>query len=204
MDDLSLSVQLSSVGQGEATLDDARISPTEKQFAAIYEERFDLVWRLLSRLGVRAIDLDDAAQEVFLALHHSLPRFRGDSSLKTWIVGITLRVASATFRRRRDGAPSSAQQLEPADPRPDPFEIAARSEAVRALYDVLDELDDEKREVLVLVDIEGMTLAEVEESTLVNVNTLSSRLRAARRQFDTALRRRQARERSKVRANATR
>jgi RNA polymerase sigma-70 factor, ECF subfamily len=197
---VSLSVQFGSATPPEAPSDEGRLLPTDTQFTAIYEEHFDLVWRLLSRLGVRPSDLDDAVQEVFLALHHSLPRFRGDSSLKTWIVGIALRVAAANFRRRRNRDSGSGSESELVDPNPDPFEAMARTEAVRTLYAVLDELDAEKREVLVLVDIEGMNLAEVEQSMQVNVNTLASRLRAARKQFDAALRRRRARERSKGRA----
>jgi RNA polymerase sigma-70 factor (ECF subfamily) len=168
-------------------------------FTAIYEQHFDLVWRLLRRLGVRASDVDDALQEVFLALHHSLPRFRGDCSLKTWIVGITLRVASATTRRQSARQQPAWSETELLDPSPDPFDEMARSEAVQALYAVLDELDPDKREVFVLAEIEEMSLGDVAKILDANVNTLSSRLRAARKQFDAALRRRQAQERSKVR-----
>lgn len=194
------SLQLSPVAAAEVSArGELHLQAGDITFTAIYEQHFDLVWRLLNRLGVRASDVDDALQEVFLALHHSLPRFRGDCSLKTWIVGITLRVASATVRRQRARQQASSSESELPDPSPDPFDKIVRSEAVQALYAVLDELDPDKRAVFVLAEIEEMNVTDVAKVLDVNVNTLSSRLRAARKQFDAALRRRQAQARSKVR-----
>ena len=59
---------------------------------------------------------------------------------------------------------------------------------------LLSELDDAKRVVFVLAEIEEMTLAEIADIVAANVNTVASRLRAARRDFEKALSRFRGRE----------
>jgi RNA polymerase sigma-70 factor (ECF subfamily) len=131
--------------------------------------------------------VNDAAQEVFIVVHRRLPDFEARSSLKTWIFGIALRVASEERRsaRRRPEAPLDSDL--PARAVSDPHEDVARAQAVRVLYALLDELSDEKREVFVLAELEQMTAPEIAELLSINLNTVYSRLRAARRDFDAAL-----------------
>src|SRR4051812_40957718 len=69
-------------------------APVSFDFETVYEEHFDLVWRTLERLGVASSAVDDALQDVFLVVHRRLGGFEGRSSLRTWIFGITLRIAS--------------------------------------------------------------------------------------------------------------
>jgi RNA polymerase sigma factor (sigma-70 family) len=76
-----------------------------------------------------------------------------------------------------------------------PHESAAKSEAVRMLHAILDELEDDKREVFILSELEQMTVPEIAEAVGINVNTAYARLRSARTSFDEALERQRARER---------
>jgi RNA polymerase sigma-70 factor (ECF subfamily) len=62
-----------------------------------------------------------------------------------------------------------------------------RLEASDLVSRLLDTLDDTKREVFVLAELEGMTMAEIAEATSTNPNTVSARLRAARAAFECAL-----------------
>lgn len=166
------------------------------RFDAVYDEHFDLVWRSLRRLGVPPESLDDAAQEVFLVVHRRLSEFKGRSSLKTWVVGISVRVASDFRRRQRRKEPASEPLGEELlDQRPGPDELAAQSEALRLLDATLRELDDEKREVFVLAELEHLSAPEISLALDLNVNTVYSRLRAARRLFEEALERRTGGER---------
>jgi RNA polymerase sigma-70 factor (ECF subfamily) len=80
-----------------------------------------------------------------------------------------------------------------------PDAMLARTEAIELLGLLLDELDDDLREVFVLSDIEEMTAAEIAEVVGANVNTVYSRLRAARRSFDASLERARARDRWRLR-----
>ncbi len=158
-------------------------------FDQLYDQSFELVWRLLRRLGVAESSLDDAVQDVFLIVHRRMDEFERRSEARTWIAGIAIRVA-ADYRRhlRRKGG------LEPlgggqADPRSDPHLAAVQAEALRQLYQVLGELDDQRREVFVLAELEQLTAPEISRTLGLNVNTVYTRLRTARRVFDQALRR---------------
>lgn len=168
-------------------------------FDDLYDEHLPFVWRSLRRLGVREACLDDAAQEVFLVVHRRLPEFEGRSSMKTWLFGILLRVAR-TFRRTAQRLPPAEAPLAEddegaADPQaPMPDEHAARSEAMRALEELLDEVGEEKREVFVLAELEQMTAPEIAEATGIGLSNVYGRLRAARREFEQAVARRRARD----------
>jgi RNA polymerase sigma-70 factor (ECF subfamily) len=165
------------------------------EFEAVYEQHFDLVWRTLRRLGVASSAVDDALQDVFLVAYRKLGEFEQRSSLRTWLFGITLRVASDYLRRGR-----RHEQTAPLDPdlrddaALDPLEQRARSEAVELLYAALGELDPEKRAAFVLAELEEMTIAEVSLAVGANINTVSSRVKAGRRQFEAALRRLRAKD----------
>ena len=152
-------------------------------FDEVYEQHVDFVWRALRGLGIQGPHLDDAVQDVFVVVHRRLCTFEGRSKMTTWLFGIAMRVARNYRRERRlDDDPAAVERV--SDERPSPFEEAARSEAVQLLERVLDALDDKKRIVFVLMDIEQMTAEEVAALLDINVNTVYSRRRFARMEFD--------------------
>ena len=167
----------------------------ELDFTALYEGHFDFVWRSVRRLGVVDALLDDAVQDVFVVVHRRLHDFEGRSTVKSWIFGIARRVAKDYRRRasRKDRGKVPADGL--ADLRElGPAELAQRAEARQLLYNMLDGLDEQKREVFVLAELEEMTVPEIAEAIGANVNTVYSRLRAARRAFEQQVTRHLARE----------
>jgi RNA polymerase sigma-70 factor, ECF subfamily len=164
-------------------------------FETVYEEHFAFVWRTVRRLGVPERSVDDAVQDVFVVVHRRLRSFEGRSSVRTWLYGIARRVAHD--HRRRVGRKERGEALpdglaDPAAPSPD--REVARLEAARLLYSILEGLDDEKREVFVLAELEQMTVPEIAEATGVNLNTVYSRLRAARQAFEAGVARVRARD----------
>jgi RNA polymerase sigma-70 factor (ECF subfamily) len=163
-------------------------------FDAIYEEHARFVWRSLSRLGVAEPQLSDAMQEVFLVVHRRLGEFEHRSSLRTWLFGVVLRVASQARRqgRRRVLEPLQADFVDAtAD---SPYDDAARAEAARTLYRLLDELSPDQRAVFVLVELEQMTLPDAADAVSANLHTAASRLKAARRKFEAAVKRHRAKD----------
>lgn len=169
-------------------------------FEEIYDSCFDFVWRNARRLGVADAQIDDAVQEVFLVVHRRLHEFEGRSSVKTWLFGILAKVASdhrRSVRRKSPHARSPGGAVE-ADTVPDstrsPDRHLAKSEGVRLLHRVLDELDDDKRAVFVLAELEQMTAPEIAEALGQNVNTVYARLRAARSDFNEIAVRERARD----------
>lgn len=169
-------------------------------FESVYEQNFKFVWRAARRLGIDPGDTDDVVQEVFVVAHRKLPEFEGRSQVKTWLLKILVRVVRHYFRtqQRKPGhRPSSAQgELDILrDPRTrGPSEAAERREAVRVLDRLLSRMDSEKREVFVLAEIEQLSSVEIAEVLGTNINTIYSRLRAARQEFERAVTRFQTRE----------
>lgn len=168
-------------------------------FEDVYDEHAELVWRGLRRLGVAESSVDDAVQEVFVVVHRRLPEFEGRSTLRTWLFGIMLGVARNVRRSARRRAPEGALAAEVGDeiPAPDsrgPEGRAEDAEAIRTLHALLDELDEDKRAVLVMADLEEMTAPEIAAALSLNVNTVYARIRAARQAFEQAVQRHRAKE----------
>lgn len=188
-------------GQGASSREPPAAGAVPCAFEDLYNEHVDFVWRSLRRLGVSEAGIDDAVQDVFLVVHRRLGAFEGRSSLKTWLFGIVLRVARTHRRSARRKSPcerapgliSDPESVEgPRAERPDAK--TERSEAVRVLYALLDELSDDKREVFVLAELEQMTAPEIAEALGANVNSIYSRLRVARQEFEKAVQRHRARD----------
>lgn len=161
----------------------------------IYEESFDFVWRSARRMGVAESSVDDVVQEVFLVAHRRLADFEGRSRVETWLFGILLRVVSDHRRtlRRKGGLAPLPEALADDSTARCPAERAETREKVRLLHALLDTLDDDKRAVFVLSELEQLTAPEIAEALGVNLNTVYSRLRVARKKFDEALARHRAR-----------
>ena len=163
-----------------------RPSPTEHagaelDFAAVYDDHVDLVWRALRRLGVPEGAIEDATQDVFLVVHRRLGEFEGRSTLSTWVYGIAVGVARnhRRTRRRRPEHPSDGIEDELVASNASPERGAADAEAVALLERLLATLDADKREVFVLAELEELTAPEIGAALSLNVNTVYTRLRAA-------------------------
>jgi RNA polymerase sigma-70 factor (ECF subfamily) len=176
------------------------VRPPVPGLAQIYAEHCDFVWRNLRRMGVQEASIDDAVQEVFLVVHRRLADFEARSQVKTWLFWIVLRVAQTQRRnlRRRNAhlpdVPTFDLEAVANIEQESPLELVARREAVTLLHQLLATLDDDKRAMLVLVELEQMSVPEAAEALGINLNTAYSRLRMARNAFEEAIVRHRARE----------
>jgi len=165
-------------------------------FDAFYDTHVTFIWRNARRLGVADSSLDDVVQDVFLVAHRRLSEVEQPESLRAWILSILIRVVRdhrRTLRRKDPHQRSTTPVVDPeelADTRAvNPQEAAEHTDAVRLLHAMLNTLDDAKREVFVFAELEEMTEKEIAEALGENANTVHSRLRAARRDFDRAVHR---------------
>jgi len=165
-------------------------------FAEVFRTYSQFVWRVLLRMGVSEADVEDVAQEVFLGIHRNLPRFEGRCSLRTWVYGICHRRA-VDYRRR-----AYTRYEVPTDEPPDAGHDGGQDDgldlahAKASLNQVLDSLDDDKRAVFVLFEIEQIPMEEVAEIVGCPLQTAYSRLYAARRKVDAAAARIRAQRRT--------
>jgi RNA polymerase sigma-70 factor, ECF subfamily len=161
--------------------------PCSVAFDDVYRESFAFVFRNVKRLGVHESAVDDVVQEVFMVVHRRLADYDGRAPIKAWVYGIVSRVVSDHRRRWRRKAslvePPPEDWASPAPPSLEPNRMAEQRERARLCLRLLDGLDDDKREVLVLVELEQMTVPEIAAAIGANINTVYSRLKAARREF---------------------
>jgi RNA polymerase sigma-70 factor (ECF subfamily) len=175
----------------------------QASFLDLYEEHMPFVWNGVRRLGVPESAVEDVVQEVFLVVHKKLGDFEGRSSLRTWLFGIAIRVVRR-YRRTQRSRGMSMTDSSDVDSFADaagssPQQSAERGQMIEMLYRLLDELDDDKREVLVLSELEQMTAPEIAEVTGANLNTVYWRLRTARQEFERRVARYQARREAGLR-----
>ncbi len=148
-----------------------------------YVEHHAFVWRVLARIGVPQSSLEDALHEVFIVLHRRRTDFDGRSSVRTWLHGIATRIGLRWRARARREPPPPPCNFGP----PDPESVASDAEALARVEAALARLAPERREVFVLCELEDMTGEEVAVVLNMNRNTVYSRLRLARRDFQLAL-----------------
>lgn len=182
----------------EATNTSTEVAASEgvPAFEEVFQTYAAFVWRVLLRLGVPEADVEDVAQEVFLGVHRNLSRFEGRCSLRTWVYGICHRRA-VDYRRRAHTRYEVATE-EPPDRGVEPSqEEGVDLDSARAqLNQILDTLDDDKRAVFVLFEVEQVPMEEVAEIVGCPLQTAYSRLYAARRKIDAAATRLRAQRRA--------
>lgn len=152
-------------------------------------EHGDAVYRLaLSVVRDKSL-AEDIAQETLIKAWLALPTFRGDSSLRGWILRIAHNTAISTIRRRR------AVVIDPHDIPEAPTKIERSVESRVQSEVVMDDfvqalelLDDLSRSIVVLRELEGLSYDEIGQVLDVPLPTVKTRLLRARRKLGAALR----------------
>lgn len=179
---MSFEVPLPSAGGAARVRARDAAEPCTFTFEEVFAAYAAYVLGLLSRLRVPAADVQDVAQEVFLAIAQGLPRFERRSSVKTWVCGICLRKASDYRRklgRRREVPASDTEIAELADPG-EPQTALLQRERAQRLQEALATLPEPQLQVFVLYEIDEMEMAEVARALGCARFTAYTRLRTAR------------------------
>jgi len=127
--------------------------------------------------------MDDVLQEAYVKAFRSLPRFKGDSALGTWLYRIVYNACIDDLRARKATVPLD-DRLDVADPRPDPADVAIGR---RDLAAALDALPPDQKAAVLLVDAYGLDYAEAAHALGVAAGTIGSRLSRARATLRTRL-----------------
>ena len=187
----------SDVAQPETLLIQRCAAGEEMACAELVAEHQRMVVQLaMNLLGDRDEALD-LSQEVFLRVFRTIHRFRGQSSLRTWIYRIAVNQARNRHRfwRRRHRADQVSLDahvaahgdcLSGSEARPD--QVLARKELAARLQGALEQLPFDQRTAIVLREIDGLSYEEIAYSLGVAVGTVKSRLTRARQALRTHLR----------------
>ena len=159
--------------------------------AEVYRCHAGFVWRVVRRLGVPEAALEDVVHDVFLVVHRRLADYDGRAALTTWLFGIARGVAS-NHRRGAARAQRKLAVVEPPSEAIDPERSTQQAQVAAFVREFLAGLDEDRRMLLVLADIEGLKVPEIAVTLGMNLNTAYARLRAVREQLSRALAKREA------------
>ncbi len=140
-----------------------------------YETR---VYRLALRFTGNVADAEDVTLEIFHGIYKSISKFRGSSSLGTWIYRVAMNHCLEFRRKRRlDVVPYDDElALTTTNWRHDPVQSATRQELSEKVDAAINSLSPLHRDVIVLHELQGLTYQEVAATLNVPVGTVKSRL----------------------------
>lgn len=150
--------------------------------AALFRAHAAAVARVLHRAGVPRRDVDDLVQEVFLVAHRRGGFAPGGAKPTTWLARIALGLA-ANHRRKQRAVPADPQQGETLRS----GEAADAGDATSRAQAALWCMDEGKRLVFMLYELEGLAGEEIAAALEIPVGTVYSRLSAARQEFVAAM-----------------
>jgi RNA polymerase sigma-70 factor (ECF subfamily) len=150
-----------------------------EELVTTYQHRvFGVALRMLSNRA----EAEEIAQETFLRAHRALAEFRGEARLGTWLYAIASRLCLnrlAAGPRRHERSDDIALAQAPAEGA-DAVAALERDELEAALHEAVAALPEERRIVVVLRDLEGLSYEEIGEVLGVPLNTVRTRLHRAR------------------------
>src|SRR5262245_8365600 len=160
---------------------------------AFVRENYPAVWRTLRRFGLSPADADDATQQVFVVVARRFGDIEAGRE-RAFLFRTAMHVASKAHRaRRRRPEDADPECGESADERPLADDLVEHRRARELLDRLLGEMDRDLTAVLVLFEIEGLTMAEIAEALDIPPGTVASRLRRARAELEERVLRAKAR-----------
>ena len=183
---------------GDAAVDAALVSRCtagdESAFTEIVHRYRGKIFGLTLNLLHNAADAEEITQDTFIRAYRGIARFRGDSSLSTWLYRIALNLARNRywyfFRRRRqlwvsldrpltEDSPATFADLVAA-PDHDPAQETVTTEFTALVAACMERLDRRHREILVMRNVLDLSYDEIARALNINVGTVKSRIARAR------------------------
>jgi len=159
-------------------------------FAEIYRAHVDAVYRRLTRILGPIEEREDLAQDVFAALHRSLPKFRGDSALGTWIHRIAIHVAYDHLRARGRRPKATVDDRvfdELCAPQASPETRAAQREELAHVFACLGRIKPKKRIALLLRLVDGLSFEDIGKLVDASPEAVAKRVQHGQRELDALL-----------------
>lgn len=167
----------------------------EGAFEKLVIENEKLIYNVALKITGNPDDAEDVAQEAFIKAYRNLGSFRGESRFSGWLYRLCYNAAMDHIRKTRDpnlrsltNDDGSDAELDVADPAPTPEESAERKETQRIVREAVNQLDDDKREILIMREFSGMSYTAIADALGIEEGTVKSRISRARASLAEILR----------------
>lgn len=151
-----------------------------KAFGDLVARYQKLVASVAWRYGVRREEIEDVVSEVFFKVYRNLGRYRPDHPFSTWLYRLAANHVVDHGRRQRREAGRTEMPEQIVDTTPGPHKNAEGRERADLVRSALQDVTPRYREVLFLVYIEGMLVADVARQLGLPQGTVKSRLKRGR------------------------
>jgi len=183
--------------RSDTELLDAHVAGDSTAFGALFLRHRDRLWGVALRTMGNPDDAADALQDGMISAFRRADSFRGDAKVTTWLHRIVVNACLDRIRaqkvRAADSLPDDLEEyagrgsLSTADRSPDPAEVAVQDERRAQVLAALAQLPLEQRAALVLVDMEGYSVADVAQMLDCAVGTVKSRCARGRAKLAVSL-----------------
>lgn len=161
----------------------------EAAFGELVKQHYERVFRRVVAITRNEHDARDLCQDIWVSVWRSLPHYRGEARLTTWLYSIAtrraidhLRKGQRWFRRFLPFASEPDRPTaEPASPAPSPRDAMELGESDLRVRDAIASLPPKHQAVLALREIEGLSYEQIAETLKCRTGTVMSRLFTARR-----------------------
>ena len=154
-----------------------------RAFELLVKQYEKLVFFVINRLVQDRQNKEDICQEVFIKIHHSLPSFRFQSKLSTWIARIAYLTAVNYVKKNKNNSPydypENIDNYHFTDETPEQ-ELIKKNTAVY-VNELIDQMPHQYKTVLTLYHLNEFSLTEIEEITGIPAGTVKSYLFRARK-----------------------
>jgi RNA polymerase sigma-70 factor (ECF subfamily) len=164
----------------------------ERAFRELINDHRDRVFNITYRMLGNRAEAEDVAQEVFITVFKTIESFREESKFSTWLYRVTvnhcknrIKYLARRHDRDKDELDETSQQANGAvNGAPvrlaQPDKALASAQMEKLLQQAIADLDDDQRAVVILRDVEDLSIEEICEITGLPDGTVKSRLHRAR------------------------
>jgi RNA polymerase sigma-70 factor (ECF subfamily) len=164
----------------------------ERAFRELVDDHRDRVFNITYRMLGNRAEAEDVAQEVFITVFKTIDSFREESKFSTWLYRVTvnhcknrIKYLARRHDRDRDELDETSQQQNGAVTglpvrAANPDKALASAQMEKLLQEAIAALDDDQRAVVILRDVEDLSIEEICEITGLPDGTVKSRLHRAR------------------------
>jgi RNA polymerase sigma-70 factor, ECF subfamily len=176
----------------DTCLVDEALGGNQMSFQLLVERYEQRIFSLIRHYTRNPVEIEDLAQETFLKAFRRLASFQHQSSFYTWLYRIAVNTILDSLKRRGRSPVQSVEDLEvvqaaPSVASPSPSATLEREEIARITHDVLEDLPEIFRTVLILREYEEMAYQDIADMLGISIGTVESRLFRARARFKERL-----------------